>query len=131
MSNLRRKSGHFRVPPAPRLSSTLALLWVAGQSSLAQDLRREVRHFWQEMVPEAIKGGAPKAGNSTLLFIHCPKTAGSSMETVLQGLVDRRRPPVRAFEIPRPSVSAMDVLHELLIWHLYPLLGMHAAIHEQ
>jgi len=48
--------------------------------------------FWNERVPDALRGQAPQAGRSTLLFVHIPKTAGSSMERVLERLCDTRPP---------------------------------------
>jgi hypothetical protein len=40
--------------------------------------------FWNEIVPYALSSDVPRAGKTTLLFVHIPKTAGSSMERVLQ-----------------------------------------------
>ena len=54
--------------------------------------------YWDKMVPEALRGGAPRAGNSTLLFVHIPKTAGSSMERVLEKVACAPLP-----SPPRPS----------------------------
>ena len=51
-----------------------------------------VQHFWSKTVPAATSGDAPRAGSSTLLFVHVPKTAGSSMERVLENLCDNRPP---------------------------------------
>jgi hypothetical protein len=48
--------------------------------------------FWAERVPEALRGQAPRSGQATLLFVHIPKTAGSSMERVLERLCDTRPP---------------------------------------
>lgn len=50
------------------------------------------RAFWAERVPEALRGQAPQPGQATLLFVHIPKTAGSSMERVLERLCDTRPP---------------------------------------
>ena len=55
-------------------------------------LANGARAFWRTTVSTAIRGGAPRAGNSTLLFVHIPKTAGSSMERVLERLCDLRPP---------------------------------------
>ena len=38
--------------------------------------------------PKASRGGAPRANNATLLFVHVPKTAGSSMKRVLERVQD-------------------------------------------
>jgi len=51
-----------------------------------------VAGYWAKTVPEAMAGGAPRAGNATLLFVHIPKTAGSSMERVLEKICDMRPP---------------------------------------
>jgi hypothetical protein len=51
-----------------------------------------VANFWAKVAPAALAGGAPRAGNATLLFVHIPKTAGSSMERVLEKICDMRPP---------------------------------------
>ena len=42
----------------------------------------------QTTLPKASCGGAPRANNATLLFVHVPKTAGSSMKRVLERVQD-------------------------------------------
>lgn len=60
--------------------------------------------FWKTTVPEATKGGAPKANSATLLFVHIPKTAGSSMERVLEHVGGTPFRPFLPLPFPLPDL---------------------------
>jgi len=61
---------------------------IGSHDHLPQRTRRNPLFFPANTFPKASRGGAPWANNATLLFVHVPKTAGSSMKRVLERVQD-------------------------------------------
>ena len=77
----------FNIPGEPRGGPGVSRVWPVEPIP-----KSDLEIFWNRTVPLATLGDAPRAGSATLLFVHVPKTAGSSMEKVLEHLVDTRPP---------------------------------------